>query len=78
VTRGGGFSCAGVWLGDRTNWSSEAFERGDVLDACEASDELEAVRRCMGRLGVGSGNLKERLRLSISRDVMDGTKVVCS
>jgi hypothetical protein len=68
MTRGGGFSCAG----DRTNWSSEAFERGDVFDACEASDELEAVRRCMGRLGVGNGSLKERLRLSISGDVVDG------
>ena len=54
------------------NWSSEAFERGDALDSCEASDELEAVRRCIWRLGVGSGNLKQRLRLSISGDAMDG------
>ncbi len=58
MTRGGGFSCAGVWLGDKTNWSSdsESSERCDVWEACDdASDELESVRRCMGRLGVGTG-----------------------
>ncbi len=58
MTRGGGFSCAGVWLGDKTNWSSgsESSDGCDAWEACDdASDELESVLRCMGRLGVGTG-----------------------
>jgi hypothetical protein len=59
MTRGGAFSCAGVCEGDRTNWSSEPCDRCEPLDACEASEELDAVRWYVGRLGVGNGNRKE-------------------
>lgn len=61
MTRGGTVvSCAGVCTGDKTNGSSDACERGDELDTCDASDELEAAR-CgwMGRLGVGNGSRRE-------------------
>jgi len=66
MTRGGAFSFAGVWAGDKTNWSSEPCERCEALDACEASDELESLRRCMGRLGIGIASLREWFQASIS------------
>jgi hypothetical protein len=62
----GGFSPAGVLTGEKTNWSSEVCE---MLDACDASDESDGMRRCKASRGAGSRSPLEGLKLSMSVDV---------